>query len=77
MLIITRKLQESFVIGDGIEIFILDVQNDKVKIGINAPKEVSILRKELYDTQNSNQEAVGSANKDKFNALKLEFKKKK
>ena len=48
MLIITRKEGESFLIGDNIEITITKVADGNVKIGIEAPKEMIILRKELY-----------------------------
>lgn len=49
MLIITRKKGESLMIGDDIEIFISKIDDGSVKIGINAPKSVNILRKELYE----------------------------
>lgn len=48
MLVLSRKNGESLMVGDGIEITVLDVTNEVVKIGIQAPKEVMILRKELY-----------------------------
>lgn len=48
MLVLTRRRNESIIINDDIEITILEVQNDQVRIGINAPKDVSIYRKELY-----------------------------
>lgn len=47
MLVLTRKAGESIVIGDEIEITIISTKNDQVKIGINAPKNLEILRKEL------------------------------
>ncbi|MGG7619645.1 carbon storage regulator CsrA [Bacillus coreaensis] len=47
MLVLTRKIGETVKIGDNIEVTILSIKNDQVKIGINAPKEVDILRKEL------------------------------
>ncbi|HBT64987.1 MAG TPA: carbon storage regulator [Ruminococcaceae bacterium] len=75
MLIIARKPQESFVIGEDIEVVILDVQNDKIRIGINAPKDVSILRKELFDTKKSNQDAVLLSENLKINQLAKEIKK--
>ncbi|MDY0235513.1 MAG: carbon storage regulator CsrA [Gudongella sp.] len=50
MLILNRKEGESIIIGDNVEIRILEVQDGKIKIGIDAPKEVSILRKEVYDS---------------------------
>ncbi len=49
MLILNRKINESIILEDNIEIKILEIQDGKVKIGIEAPKEVTILRKEVYD----------------------------
>lgn len=49
MLVITRKTGESIVIGDGIEITIADIQKGKVKIAIDAPRNVAIYRKEILD----------------------------
>ncbi|MFT8342303.1 MAG: carbon storage regulator CsrA [Clostridium beijerinckii] len=58
MLIITRKKGESLMIGDDIEIVISKIDDGSVKIGINAPKDVSILRKELYEeVEKENKEA--------------------
>ncbi|MGE5328916.1 MAG: carbon storage regulator CsrA [Deltaproteobacteria bacterium] len=48
MLVLTRKRNESIIINDDIEITVIDIQNDQVRIGITAPKDVSIYRKELY-----------------------------
>lgn len=48
MLVLTRKKEQSIVIGDNIEITIIDVQGDQVRIGINAPRNVSVYRKEIY-----------------------------
>ena len=48
MLVITRKKGESILIGEDIEITVMKVEDGGVKISINAPKEVTILRKELY-----------------------------
>ncbi|MET3697650.1 carbon storage regulator CsrA [Bacillus oleivorans] len=49
MLVLTRKNGESIQIGDDIEITILSVKNDQVKIGIKAPKDIEIVRKEILD----------------------------
>lgn len=70
MLIISRKIGESLLIDNEIEIFILDIKNDKIRIGIEAPKSVKILRKELFETEKSNREAVQIADKLDYKALK-------
>lgn len=48
MLVLTRKLGEAIQIGDDIEIIVVSVKGDQVKLGINAPKNVEIFRKEIY-----------------------------
>ena len=59
MLIITRKKGESLMIGEDIEIIVNKIEDGSVKIGIKAPKDVTILRKELYEqVEKENKEAV-------------------
>ncbi|WP_274654193.1 carbon storage regulator CsrA [Paenibacillus humicola] len=59
MLILTRKKGQSIIINNNIEIVISAIDGDQVKIGINAPEEVNILRKEVFDAvQQSNKEAI-------------------
>ncbi|HEY8349917.1 MAG TPA: carbon storage regulator CsrA [Clostridia bacterium] len=48
MLVLTRKRDQSIIINENIEITVLDIQGDQVRIGINAPREVSIHRKEIF-----------------------------
>jgi carbon storage regulator len=48
MLVLTRKHLESIMIGDEIEIRVLSIMGDKVRIGIRAPREVPVYRKEIY-----------------------------
>lgn len=49
MLILTRKLNESLIIGDNIEIKVIKIEDGKVRLGISAPKNIDIHRKEIYD----------------------------
>jgi carbon storage regulator len=49
MLILSRKIEEAVVIGDTIKIRILGIQDGQVKIGVEAPKEIKVLRSELFD----------------------------
>lgn len=59
MLALARKVNESIVINDNIEVTILEIKGDQVKIGINAPKSVPVYRKELYlQIQQANKDAV-------------------
>ncbi len=59
MLALSRKKNEAIVINNNIEITILEVKGDQVKIGVSAPKEVPVYRKEVYaQIQEANQAAV-------------------
>lgn len=59
MLALTRKKQEAIIIDGNIEIRVLEIQGDKVKLGISAPKDVSIHREEVYNQiKEANQEAL-------------------
>ena len=49
MLVLSRQKDESIVIGDDVEITIVDVRGDKVRLGITAPKEIPVHRREVYD----------------------------
>ncbi len=61
MLVVTRKTDESLIIADNIEITVLEVSKDKVKIGVSAPKDIKIIRNELIDTQNVNKDSGSTA----------------
>lgn len=61
MLILTRKQGESFLLGDNIQISISEISGDRVRIAIEAPKDVKILRKELKDASDLNIEAASTA----------------
>ncbi|WP_167956053.1 carbon storage regulator CsrA [Anaerosporobacter faecicola] len=61
MLALSRKIGETIVINNDIEVTILEIKGDQVKVGIAAPKSVPIYRKELYlQIQESNKEAANS-----------------
>ena len=61
MLALTRKKGESLVINNNIEITVLEIRGDQVKIGISAPKEVPVYRKEVYlQIQNENKAALNA-----------------
>lgn len=59
MLALSRKVNESLIIGNDIEITILEIKGDQVKVGISAPKSVPIYRKEIYlQIEKENKETV-------------------
>ena len=63
MLALSRKQNEAIVMGNDIEITVLEIKGDQVKIGINAPKTVPVYRKELYvQIKDANKEAIEQAN---------------
>ena len=49
MLVLSRQRDETIIIGDTIEITVVDIRGDKVRLGINAPKQVQVHRKEVYE----------------------------
>lgn len=75
MLILTRKKGESIIIDGNIEVKILEIEDGKIRIGIEAPKEVEILRKELYEKIEKENLAAVSKN-SKLDDIKKFLKKK-
>jgi carbon storage regulator len=58
MLVLSRQRDESIIIGDNIVITVVDVRGDKVRLGIDAPREVSVHRREIYEAiQRENRQA--------------------
>jgi carbon storage regulator len=49
VLVLSRQKDESIIIGDDVEVTIVDVRGDKVRLGINAPRSISVHRKEIYE----------------------------
>ncbi len=69
MLVIRRRAGESFVIGGNVEVEILDVGSTQVKLGIRAPREVSVLRKEVLLAAQQNRAAGEKANPPEISEL--------
>ena len=73
MLVLTRKTNQSIMIGDEVEVTVLAVSRDKIRLGITAPKEVPVYRKEVYlSIKNESADGDGSAHgnvKDALNEL--------
>ena len=70
MLALTRKKGEALVINNNIEITVLEIRGDQIKIGISAPKDVPIYRKEVYlKIQQENEAAISADGLDALNNL--------
>ncbi len=70
MLALSRKKNEALVINNDIEVTVLDIKGDQVKLGITAPKEVPIYREEVYlQIQEVNKEAMSTENVDALKDL--------
>lgn len=71
MLVLTRKVNESIIIGDDVKITVVEVKGEQVKLGISAPKRISIHREEVYlEIQKENQKAVeAGVGIDELNAM--------
>jgi len=78
MLILARKKNQSVRIGDSIIITVVDVQGDQIRLGINAPQDVKILRQELYDAvKDSNKQAAKAAHQVDVSAVLNQIKQLK
>ena len=75
MLVLTRKLNESIMVGDDVKITIVDVKGDQVKLGITAPRQIVVHREEVYrEIQKENQLAAMN-NKPNLDKLEKMLKK--
>ncbi|MEK5272021.1 carbon storage regulator CsrA [Aeribacillus sp. FSL K6-8394] len=76
MLILTRKLNESIIIGDNIEITITAIEGDQVKLGIKAPKQIDVHRKEIYDAIQTENSAASRTDLDLLKQFQEKLNKK-
>ncbi|MCL4318974.1 MAG: carbon storage regulator CsrA [Firmicutes bacterium] len=71
MLVLSRKIDESLIIGNGeIRIVVLGIQGDQVKLGIDAPRHITVMREELFEAQQQNQLAAISVPPQELDNLK-------
>ncbi|WP_018921999.1 carbon storage regulator CsrA [Salsuginibacillus kocurii] len=75
MLVLTRKTNEAIRIGDDIEIKVVSVEGDQVKLGIEAPRHVDIHRQEVYLSIQEENSAAASAEKNVLELLSKELEK--
>ena len=70
MLALTRKKDQALIINNNIEIKILDIKGDQIKLGVQAPKDVTVYRKEIHQQiQEANHEAMSAADADAIKEL--------
>jgi carbon storage regulator len=69
MLVLSRQRDEMIVIGDDIEITVVDIRGEKVRLGINAPAHISVHRKEVYDAIKREKEAAAQGGQAKVESL--------
>ncbi len=68
MLVLSRKKNESIVINDDITIVVVEIRGDKVRLGVEAPKEVPVHRREVFDAIHRNDDLVGDKTVSKADA---------
>jgi carbon storage regulator len=69
MLVLSRQRDETIMIGDDIEVTVVDIRGDKVRLGINAPKEISVHRKEVYDAIKKENKAAAQVKPEDLSGL--------
>jgi len=77
MLVISRKPGESLILSDNIKITVVSLSNDKVVIGIDAPKEIKVVREELLETIEANKVSNEKINQTDFQGIAVLLKNKK
>ncbi|QSQ10408.1 Translational regulator CsrA [Koleobacter methoxysyntrophicus] len=69
MLVLTRKSGQKIIIGDNIRIAVLEIQGDQVRIGIQAPRDITIHREEIYEEIQKENKAAIAVNTDDLNIV--------
>ncbi len=64
MLVLSRQRNETIMIGDEVEVTVIDIRGDKVRLGINAPREVTVHRKEVYEAIKRENQAAAQVQPD-------------
>jgi len=77
MLVLTRKRNQSIIVNDNIELTIIDIQGDQVRVGINAPKDVKVFRKEVYVEMMEENKKASNVQLDALSILKNAIMKQK
>lgn len=77
MLVISRKVGESLIISDNIKITVVSLSNDKVTIGIDAPKDIKIIREELIETIEANKVSSEHTGRTNYEGIAALLKNKK
>ena len=75
MLVLSRQRDETIMIGDDVQITVVDIRGDKVRLGITAPRQIQVHRKEVYDAiKRENEEAAKLKPQDVSDVVKRETK---
>ena len=69
MLVLSRQRDETIMIGDDIEVTVVDIRGDKVRLGINAPKAISVHRKVVYDAIKKENKAAAAVKPEDLSGL--------
>jgi carbon storage regulator len=75
MLVLSRQRDETIMIGDDIELTVVDIRGDKVRLGIKAPPEIAVHRKEVYEAIKRENEQAACLEDGEFSTVKPNVKK--